>query len=60
MLLSISGKIHTFLQWYGEILSEKNRRSLIIPDGFAHGFQALEDVVNLFSFKTLREKIDLD
>lgn len=31
----------TFLQWYGEILSAANRRSLLIPEGFAHGFQAL-------------------
>ena len=33
----------TFLQWHGEMLSCANGRSLIIPQGFAHGFQALED-----------------
>ena len=31
----------TFLQWHGEILSEGNQRSLLIPEGFAHGFQTL-------------------
>jgi dTDP-4-dehydrorhamnose 3,5-epimerase len=31
----------TFLQWHGETLSEDNYRSLFIPRGFAHGFQAL-------------------
>jgi dTDP-4-dehydrorhamnose 3,5-epimerase len=31
----------TFLQWFGERLSAVNRRSLLIPEGFAHGFQAL-------------------
>jgi dTDP-4-dehydrorhamnose 3,5-epimerase len=31
----------TFLQWHGEILSADNRRGLMIPEGFAHGFQAL-------------------
>jgi dTDP-4-dehydrorhamnose 3,5-epimerase len=31
----------TFLQWHGEILSADNARSLFIPEGFAHGFQAL-------------------
>jgi dTDP-4-dehydrorhamnose 3,5-epimerase len=31
----------TFLQWRGEVLSEHNRRSLLIPEGFAHGFQTL-------------------
>ena len=33
----------TFLQWYGEVLSKKNMKMLFIPEGFAHGFQALED-----------------
>ena len=31
----------TFLQWHAEELSEDNHVSLYIPDGFAHGFQAL-------------------
>ena len=33
----------TFLKWYSEELSEKNNKSLYIPEGFAHGFQTLED-----------------
>ena len=33
----------TFLQWHAEVLSADNKRSLFIPDGFAHGFQALDD-----------------
>lgn len=32
----------TFLRWHGEILSPDNRRALAIPQGFAHGFQALD------------------
>ena len=31
----------TFLQWYGEILSPANNKSLYIPEGFAHGYQTL-------------------
>ena len=31
----------TFLHWHGEWLSGDNHRSLLIPEGFAHGFQAL-------------------
>lgn len=31
----------TFLKWHGEILSQANHRSLLIPEGFAHGFQTL-------------------
>jgi dTDP-4-dehydrorhamnose 3,5-epimerase len=32
----------TFLHWHAERLSGENRRSLFIPEGFAHGLQALE------------------
>jgi dTDP-4-dehydrorhamnose 3,5-epimerase len=33
----------TYLKWHGEILSAKNKKSLYIPKGFAHGFQTLTD-----------------
>ena len=33
----------TFLQWHGEILSAENCKSLFIPQGFGHGFQALTE-----------------
>jgi dTDP-4-dehydrorhamnose 3,5-epimerase len=32
----------TFGKYYSCILSEKNSKSIFIPPGFAHGFQALE------------------
>jgi dTDP-4-dehydrorhamnose 3,5-epimerase len=31
----------TFLHWHAEVLSADNARGLLIPEGFAHGFQAL-------------------
>ena len=40
----------TFLKTYSEILSEKNQKSLIVPKGFAHGFQALEDNCEILYF----------
>lgn len=42
----------TFLRWHGETLSEENRLSLLIPEGFAHGFQALVDGCELLYFHT--------
>ena len=42
----------TFLQWHAEILSEDNHKTLFIPEGFAHGFQALGDNCEMIYFHT--------
>lgn len=40
----------TFGRWMGIILSEANHRQLFVPEGCAHGFMALSDVVD-FHYK---------
>lgn len=42
----------TYLKWYAEILSPELNNSLLIPKGFAHGFQALADDCELLYFHT--------
>jgi len=37
----------TLLHWHAEELSSNNHRALLIPEGFAHGFQALTDDAEL-------------
>ncbi len=37
----------TFLQWFGTELSAANKKMMYIPEGFAHGFQALSDDAEL-------------
>ncbi|MDC0146016.1 dTDP-4-dehydrorhamnose 3,5-epimerase family protein [Amylibacter sp.] len=59
----ISGSIHdvvvdlrkgspTFLQSYASVLSAINHRMICIPEGFAHGFQTLEDNCEILYFHT--------
>lgn len=40
----------TFLKWFGVRLSPENGRALLIPEGFAHGFQALAPDSELIYF----------
>jgi len=37
----------TYLQYHSELLSAENGKALLIPEGFAHGFQALTDDIEL-------------
>lgn len=38
----------TFKQWIGEELTAENRCMLYVPEGFAHGFQTLEEETEVF------------
>ena len=42
----------TFLQWHAEILTANNHKTLLIPEGFAHGFQTLTEDCELLYFHT--------
>lgn len=42
----------TYLQWHAEVLSADNRKTLLIPEGFAHGFQTLAEDCEMFYFHT--------
>ena len=48
--VDLRGDSKTYGEWYGEILSEDNKKQLYIPPGFAHGFLVLSDVAE-FTYK---------
>jgi dTDP-4-dehydrorhamnose 3,5-epimerase len=41
VIVDLREKSPTFLKWESIILSEQNNDSILIPKGFAHGFQTL-------------------
>ena len=40
----------TYGKWYGELLTEDNKKQFLIPRGFAHGFVVLSDITE-FCYK---------
>lgn len=42
----------TFLHWHAEVLTSENARMMVIPEGFAHGFQVLEAETELLYLHT--------
>lgn len=63
MVRCINGAIHdvivdirkespTYLQWRGFDLTRDDRRMLYVPEGFAHGYQALTDDSEVFYLVT--------
>jgi dTDP-4-dehydrorhamnose 3,5-epimerase len=52
VMIDLRHDFPTFLKWHGEILSEKNMKMMYIPEGFAHGFQTLEENCELLYLHT--------
>jgi dTDP-4-dehydrorhamnose 3,5-epimerase len=48
VIIDLRSDSYTFKQWVAVELTEENRRMLYIPEGFAHGFQTLEDNTEVF------------
>ena len=50
VVVDIRKNLTTFGKWFGVILSEENKKQFFIPEGFAHGFLALTEIVE-FTYK---------
>lgn len=50
--IDIRNNSSSFLQWHGEIISSENKKMMYIPEGFAHGFQTLEENCEIIYFVT--------
>lgn len=50
----------TFRHYFALELSAANRKMLYIPEGFAHGFQVLEDMSELFYYHTAFYRPDFE
>ena len=48
VIIDLRESSETFKNWYGVELSAENHLGLYIPEGFAHGFQTLEDRSEVF------------
>ena len=48
VIIDLRPNSQTYCQWFAVELEAENYRMLFIPEGFAHGFQALEDDTVVF------------
>jgi dTDP-4-dehydrorhamnose 3,5-epimerase len=42
----------TYLKWFGAVITAENLKMMYVPEGFAHGFQTLEDNTELLYHHT--------
>ena len=48
VIIDIRKESKTYMQWIACELTAENRKMLYVPEGFAHGFQTLEDNSEVF------------
>ena len=48
VIVDLRPESKTYKQWYGIELSSENYKGIYVPEGFAHGFQTLEDDTEVF------------
>ncbi|MCI0400603.1 MAG: dTDP-4-dehydrorhamnose 3,5-epimerase [Gammaproteobacteria bacterium] len=48
VIIDLRAHSSTYKRWFATELTAENRRMLYIPKGFAHGFQTLENNVEIF------------
>jgi dTDP-4-dehydrorhamnose 3,5-epimerase len=48
VIIDLRPQSPTFTEWLAVELNAENRRMLYVPEGFAHGFQTLEDNTEIF------------
>lgn len=52
VIIDLRRNSETFLKWFGIELSAENKKILYIPEGFAHGFQCMQDHCELIYHHT--------
>ena len=48
VIMDLQPESPTYCQWLAEELNAENRKMIYIPEGFAHGFQTIEDETEVF------------
>ena len=48
VIIDVRENSHSLKKWFAVELNESNQRMLYIPEGFAHGFQTLEENTEVF------------
>jgi len=52
VIIDLRSDTSTFRQWFGAELTAHNHKMIYVPEGFAHGFQTMEDNTELLYFHT--------